>query len=340
MPPEVRLAETQEHDLWRTGAHLYAPGEYSAYKASLRKGKDRLIKENSRLSWFRDYEAVQKDFKSVLAEGDSLKKKIIEARDLKSGSVLSRITLYQNRVETLGRLTSLVNEGRLARENLTKAEVMLLEAKALSEAGEPAKAETKLEHVHRHVGAAEDSLMPILNRFTDKGQIAMWRRWVGETVSDSKTRGGHAIVVSKIDRSLILYKAGSPVKTYSVGLGRNGSLDKLHAGDNATPEGKYYVTRKLPRSKYYKALLINYPNDEDRRRFQSARSKGLIPERVGIGGLIEIHGGGKEAMTYGCIALENRQMEELYNIIGVGTPVTIVGAIEDENRVSSALGGL
>jgi murein L,D-transpeptidase YafK len=125
-----------------------------------------------------------------------------------------------------------------------------------------------------------------------------------------------------------------------VGLGARSISDKMFAGDRATPEGKYRITKKLARSKYHKALLINYPNDEDRRQFEQAKRRGAIPRRAGIGGLIEIHGGGKDGQTYGCVALDNHQMDEIYAIADVNTPVTIVGARDYDNSVSQAMKGL
>jgi lipoprotein-anchoring transpeptidase ErfK/SrfK len=53
--------------------------------------------------------------------------------------------------------------------------------------------------------------------------------------------------------------------------------------------------------------------------------------------LIEIHGGGKDGQTLGCVALDDRHMEELFAIADVGTPVTIVGATDYENCVTVAL---
>jgi hypothetical protein len=47
--------------------------------------------------------------------------------------------------------------------------------------------------------------------------------------------------------------------------------------------------------------------------------------RAGMGGLIEIHGGEKDGMTYGCISLENGHMDELFELVPLGTPVAIVG---------------
>lgn len=264
---------------------------------------------------------------------------IEERKAEKSSAVRAKLQLYANRLETSDRLSSIINEGRLARRSLTHAEILLGEARALSEAGKYFEAEAKLIQVPEYLRAAEEALSPVLSRLLDKNQIATWQRWVEDTVARSKATGAYAIVVSKIDRSLILYKAGRPVATYGVGLGRNGSLDKLHQGDGATPEGKYYITKKLPRSRYYKALLINYPNEEDRSRFAEAKRKGLISRRVGIGGLVEIHGGGKDSMTYGCVGLENGQMEELYNRVEVGTPVTIVGALDHKAGIARALNG-
>ena len=66
---------------------------------------------------------------------------------------------------------------------------------------------------------------------------------------------------------------------------------------------------------------------------QTNRSKGTIPPGVSIGGLIEIHGGGKHSMTHGCISLDNKDMDALYRLVEVGTPVTIVGAINDMNEI-------
>ena len=68
--------------------------------------------------------------------------------------------------------------------------------------------------------------------------------------------------------------------------------ERLHSGDKATPEGRYRVTvvKRTPATKYYKALLLDYPSSEDRQRYSAARSRGEVPSAADIGGLIEIHG--------------------------------------------------
>jgi len=133
-----------------------------------------------------------------------------------------------------------MNEGRLARRNITKAQVMLAEAELLGRKGKYDEAASRLFDAGICVRSAEASLRPIIDRYADRSQVATWKRWVDETVHESKARGTTAIVVSKVDRNLIVYKNGVPVRRYDVGLGRNGFADKLYSGDNATP-------REVPR---------------------------------------------------------------------------------------------
>lgn len=166
--------------------------------------------------------------------------------------------------------------------------------------------------------------------YTAGAAAQRWSRWVRETIGVSRRTGDYAVVVDKLKHRCYLYRGGALQRIYSADLG--GPIhDKLRSGDRATPEGMYRVVRKRGPGQtiYYKALLINYPNDEDRAQFDLAKRKGWISRRSRIGGLIEIHGEGgrKEDWTLGCVALANRDMDELFRVVSVGTPVTIVGTI-------------
>ena len=120
-------------------------------------------------------------------------------------------------------------------------------------------------------------------------------------------------------------------KEYDVVFGKNWIGDKQYAGDRATPEGMYMVTKKkgIRETGYHKALMINYPNDEDRAQFAERKRKGLLSRNSRLGGLIEIHGeGGKGGdWTMGCVALTSDNMDELFNRLAPGSPVTIVGSM-------------
>jgi len=340
IPPEIQTAEKQEHNLWLSGAEIYAPDEFNHYRISLRKVKDDLIKEKSRFTWFQDYRPIQAESRTLIEAGSNLQKIILDTRNIKKASISDKIYFFKNRIETLKGLTEMINEGRLARKDLIKAELLLSEATNMYNKSDYKAADGKLKNISGYIKAAENTLRPILDRYADRSHIKKWQKMADETIAESKNTGIPAIIVNKSERTLILYKNGVPFRTYDVGLGRNGSLDKSYAGDQKTPEGKYRITKKLSASRFHKALLINYPNEEDMRNFISAKKNGLIPSKSKIGGLIEIHGGGKDSMTYGCISMDNNMIDSLFSLVNVGTPVTIVGAVDHNNTLSSAMEGL
>jgi tetratricopeptide (TPR) repeat protein len=158
-----------------------------------------------------------------------------------------------------------------------------------------------------------------------------WTKWAKQTIEFSRKNKTNCIVVDKAARKGMLYKNGTLIHTYDIELGSNWMGDKLRQGDKSTPEGLYKIIEKkqAPKTKYYKALLLNYPNDEDKIRFAENKKNGQIKESARIGGLIEIHGnGGKGAdWTEGCIALPDKVMDQVFNLCSVGTPVTIVGSL-------------
>jgi|SRR4030095_1464843 murein L,D-transpeptidase YafK len=147
------------------------------------------------------------------------------------------------------------------------------------------------------------------------------------------------IVIYKRDRKLEFYSHQKLIRTYRVGLGFNPIPDKKQEGDGATPEGDFYVFVKNNRSAYYLSLGLSYPNAEDAERglrdglinksqhdtiIEAIQKKATPPQYTKLGGLIYIHGHGAASdWTWGCVALENQDMKELYDAVSVGTPVTI-----------------
>jgi len=162
-------------------------------------------------------------------------------------------------------------------------------------------------------------------------RIPRWETWVHSAVSMTKGKKMPAVVIIKMARLCRIYAHGRVRAEYRAEFGPNWMQHKRARGDDATPEGNYRVIRKKSKgqTKYGWALEINYPNDEDRRRFAEAKSRGEVPATADIGGLIEIHGGGGKAAdwTDGCIALKDGDMATLFSMVPVGTPVIIVGAL-------------
>jgi murein L,D-transpeptidase YafK len=137
-----------------------------------------------------------------------------------------------------------------------------------------------------------------------------------------------------------LYDAGNLVKTYKIALGLNPVDDKRKEGDGCTPEGDFYVCTKNDRSKFHLFLGLSYPNEEDAKR---GLESGLIsheehamildalanrrrpPWDTRLGGEIGIHGEGTHVdWTQGGIAMENNDIEELFGIVDIGSPVSIL----------------
>lgn len=136
------------------------------------------------------------------------------------------------------------------------------------------------------------------------------------------------LVVLKGERRLVLMRGDRVLKVYRVALGRYPKGHKTRKGDAKTPEGIYTVDYRLDsdRSKFYRALHISYPNKQDR---ENARRLGVDP-----GGQIMIHGlptkwSAKEVghprldWTQGCIALTNREMDEVWAMVADGTQIEI-----------------
>lgn len=340
IPAEVDLAVSQDQNLWKVGVPKYAPREYEEYAATLRAAQELLTTERSKFIWFQDYDPVAKFFGDVIVQGEQARTAAATAKARETTDLTVQIIKISDRLRILRDLADDVRDRKLSTRGMARAETLLNEAKGHVKNGDWPKARRAISEANLNVDGAVRATRQKVARFADGQQVARWRTQVNNAIERSRGSGGHLIVVNKLGRELTLYKAGHQVKTYKAGMGINYLADKLYSGDRATPEGEYRISRKLPASRFYKALLINYPNEEDQRRFAEAKRRGEISKRTQIGGLIEIHGGGTEGLTNGCVALDDRHMLELYNSVDVGTPVVIVGALSANNTLCSTLDSL
>jgi lipoprotein-anchoring transpeptidase ErfK/SrfK len=337
VPPEVRQAERQEQDLGRAGASLYAGQEYALYLQALKSARRMLDRENFKLGWFRAYGPVRDRYAAVLRDGEQLRAKVEALKAQETSAFGASAADIRRRLHVLDGLTLSLVERGTARKQLAQASVLLVEAETLMGKGRFEEAMSKLESVSALAAEAEKNVVSYIARYLDPKEVEAWKKAADETIAESKKRGLTAVIVSKLERRLAVYKNGALIRAFDVGLGFNGLATKRHAGDNATPEGRYTIVRKIPSSQFYKALLIDYHNERDRRWFAQEKAKGRIPKDVGIGGDVEIHGGGQDSLTRGCVSLDNGNMDELYDLVKVGTPVTIIGTLELENYVIKAI---
>lgn len=147
------------------------------------------------------------------------------------------------------------------------------------------------------------------------------------------------ILIRKAQRQLVLFSDGKLVRTYRIGLGLSPTGDKVRQGDRRTPEGNFYIFTKNDQSAFYLSLGISYPNAAHADRglrdglitraqhaaiMRALRAKKTPPQNTRLGGDIYIHGNGAQSdWTWGCAALDNEDMLELFQAIPIGTPVTI-----------------
>lgn len=144
----------------------------------------------------------------------------------------------------------------------------------------------------------------------------------------SQVKSIDKIVVVKKERKMYLYKDNKVQNTLPVSLGKNPVGTKQEQGDNRTPEGEFWISRKLCSPKYYRSLCISYPRPEDK---AIAVKKGVNP-----GGDVTIHAqpswnaDGKgdnytlsRNWTHGCVAVTNSAMKELWYAVREGVPIVI-----------------
>jgi len=225
------------------------------------------------------------------------------------------------------------------KNNFTRGEMLLSEADLDYKSNDLLSCKTK---VARATALIDESIKSA--KSTLKNEFRNYNTWLeikDKTINWSKQNGSYACLVDKYNRKCYLYKSGKLVSTYSVELGPNWVGAKQQSGDNKTPEGMYKVVKKKSgvHTRYYKALLIDYPNNQDEANFRSSQKKGILSKRAKSGGLIEVHGDGGKGFdwTNGCVALDNSDMDKLYNIASVGMPVNIVGSLTSLNEILSGL---
>jgi len=337
VPPEAREAELLEDDLRRAGAPVYVPEGTFAYEREHRAAKDALIREKAKPGWFRNYEQVRSKYQDLLTQGRNVLSKAKELKEARLAVLAGQMADLRRRISMVKEVSASINENQEVRKNLTKAEVAFREAELHAGRENLTEAEQKVNTARSHLARSEGAVYALLERYQDAGQVGKWRTWVAETIAHSKKTGQVVLIVDKLARKLTLYEKGKPATTCDIGLGRYGLSDKIHSGDDATPEGKYKIIRKIPKSAYYKALLLNYPNEEDLKQFSLARKSGQVSSRVSVGGNIEIHGGGQGNITRGCISVENGAMDKIYPQVVTGTWVTIVGTADLDNGVMKVI---
>ncbi len=292
--------------------------------------------QNERFILFRNYQkaidlAAQSAFFSEIAI------------DISRNNIANTEKLIELRIEKTGRLINNFKKNfgdfpmsEKQRNELTKCNLLYAESLLAYKNKNYGACKSKLDLAEMSINDVNAYYQEkLLNYFED---FSKWDEMVKQTVNISKKNQIHVIIVDKLARELLVYYEGKNIKKINIELGSNWIGDKQQQGDKSTPEGFYKVIDKKRNgeTKYYKAFLLDYPNEEDKKRFTLNKKNGIVKHDAKIGNLIEIHGNGGKGIdwTDGCIALKDSDMDEIYNFLPVGTKVTIVGSTKSLNELS------
>lgn len=149
---------------------------------------------------------------------------------------------------------------------------------------------------------------------------------IGMLAAEGQAIKADQVVVLKSQRTLTLFSQRKLLRTYKVALGSSPGGAKEQEGDHKTPEGRYILDRRNGKSRFYKAIHVSYPNEQDKTK---ASERGVSP-----GGDIMVHGlpngfgwlgatHRAQDWTDGCIAVTNAEMDEIWELVPDGTPIEI-----------------
>lgn len=321
-----------------------ASDEYAHFVGQWVSLKARVQSDDDVIRWPWEPNDVEEALRRLQDEGAAAVARLHERQSAQRQLAESKLAFLEDRLQLITAQVELIDGRIVLGEKPVQADLLLKQARSFYEQKEYRRSIDAAERASRTLLAQTTVLTRELGRYADDKRIAYWQSMAKHTIEWSRTHQTTAIVVSKADRMLMLYKNGRKVLSYPVRLGFNGIREKQYQGDGATPEGRYRITAKRGRgqTQFYRALVLDYPNADDQRRFNLAKSSGKIATAKSIGGQIEIHGVENELMaqTLGCIMLDNPQMITLFDRVSPGTPVTIVGALNGQNSVALALAQL
>jgi L,D-peptidoglycan transpeptidase YkuD (ErfK/YbiS/YcfS/YnhG family) len=294
-------------------------------------------KENERFFLIRDYDKVAEHANKAFALAD---KAIVQSKSniTNTGELLGiRIDILENQLKDFKYKYGHFPFNDDNSKELIKTKILLSEAIIAFKQTNYQTCTTKLDSAEVIINSLNEQYEKALEDYFQ--DFDYWQHLVKGAITNSRKNKTHHIIVDKFARACHVYKNGVLLQTFDIELGVNWMGHKKCQGDKSTPEGNYKITSKKSNgsTKYYKAFLLNYPNEDDKKRFIANKKNGTIDKDAQIGNLIEIHGNGGKGVdwTDGCISLTDNDMDKLFALCKEGSWVTIVGSMKPLNEIFS-----
>ncbi len=337
VPPEEKIEKARHaiSDARKARANYYAPLPFKKAESLYDSAIGQWQIQNKRFMLNRNFDAVAKYSDLAIYKANEAKNKALTHSGSLEISLKAEIKTLNGIIEKFGKYYGNLPLPAIIRQDYEKGKMLLSEGSYDYKNKDYLLCKKKVTSAKKYLNDSFNASKKLLIGYFEN--YNSWVAWQSTTIKNSKTQRTYAIIVDKFSKKCYVYKHGKLKTSFDVELGKNWMGHKRYKGDKATPEGLYKITNKLQKdkTKYYKALLINYPNDIDRMRFDKEIKQGTLSKKSAIGGLIEIHGGGGRGVdwTDGCIALRDEDMDALFRLADIGTPVTIVGSLHNLSEI-------
>jgi tetratricopeptide (TPR) repeat protein len=335
---DLRMAREALSEAKEAEADVYSETKYKQalqiYEAAMKNWS----RENDRFILVRDYASVINSAQKAKKIADESKEESIAKADDLSKNVDAAFVSMEKKIELYKKLFKNLPIPKSVFDAHNKSKMFFSESKIAQGNGKLKEAEILFKKAEIYCNHANTAAAKMLRDYFN--DYSRWKNLANDAIAAS--RGGNKVIlVDKVAHILYVYQSGKAIRSYDVEFGPNWMAHKERAGDKATPEGNYHITSKKAGggTGYHKAMLLDYPNAEDRARFAQLKRQGLISRRTGIGNLIEIHGNGGRGFdwTSGCVGMRDRDIDDLFRVVGAGTRVTIVGSIEPLSTVTGGV---
>lgn len=327
--PQLDLARLAVSTARHAAAGIYATSHLSATEGTWQRTRQAIQHNHAKWFFLRDFEQVRQLAALAAQQAGLAADRALAVRDSLALVTIATMLAVKERMANFQSAFEEIPLPLSSRRKFMQSALHLAECEVAFGREDFTRAAACAQAALLGVSNASNQTEKVLSEYL--ANLRKWRSWVEETIALSARENREAIIVDKLAHVCMAYRGGQLQTQYPIELGPRWLGQKRRNGDGATPEGRYFITKKKENAetRYYKALEINYPNDEDRLRFAAAQNDGTIPRSAHPGGLIEIHGeGGKGAdWTAGCVALQNPHIDEIYALANIGTPVTIVGSL-------------
>jgi hypothetical protein len=329
--PPINLLEKSRRKIFeakKSRAHKVTPGLFKEAEVSYDSALIELNLENDKVKAFRNYSKMESHLNDAIKLAELAERTAIVSDRKNRTEIEDKYFKVKDLLEHFNMTYSnfpLTNEER---QQLSATSLKLDEIQLNLKGNTSSLLNKKLDECHRVIDELASSYESLLQSYFFNYNT--WEKLQIDAIRNSLNNREKLLIIDKLNRACKVYDNGKFSDVFAVELGYNWIGDKRQAGDKTTPEGQYKIIKKKERgdTKYYKALLINYPNEDDKKNHTRNIEAKVIAKNSPIGGNIEIHGmGGKGTdWTDGCIALKNDDMDKLYAIVSNNTTVIIVGS--------------